>query len=82
MKMGNYIENSEFGEHESEGPFTYALAATYSWAEDSSNHMMWIKLLGKATEQRLKTVFVPTEIALGPRQNKADILNWSLYAIS
>lgn len=28
------------------------------------------------TEQRLKTILVPTEIAPGPKQNKADILNW------
>jgi len=35
-----------------------------------------MKLLGKATEQRLKAILVPAEIAPGPRQNKADILNW------
>lgn len=46
-----YIDNSEFGEFESKGPFTYALAATYSQREDSSNQTMWMKLLGKATER-------------------------------
>lgn len=36
---------------QSKGAFTYALAATHSWAEDSSNHTLWMELLGKVVER-------------------------------